>query len=439
MKKRFVVTLLILALFAYIPTINTNADSSPWNTIETAQEIVFGNTYEISSNEWYYKDFLNNFVYMKVTLPQRGIVTVTVEEPLCENGEVAKNIFGSDVNYIFTTYDKDYKIIAGNGISRDKETKLVSYSFCQKAGVYYIRMGVWEENDIYTPFSMKYKVTYTQDNNCIISTNGEYLNSQKIQLNKEYNGCSGSVHYSSFNFELEEDNEVSIILKNCKDFFDKNNFFNFQSFEGSGISFIKTLNLDNAKVNKTTGDYVFTYNLKKGQYYLEAWSNWNSVPFTIKIQTPPSVTYRTQVQKEGWQTWRKDGALSGTKTNKRLEGIQIKLQNKPYTGNIQYKTYIQKIGWESAWASNGKLSGTVGKALRLEGIRIKLSGEMSNQYNVYYRTYVEGFGWLGWAKNGDRSGTAGYGYKLEGIQIKLISKSGTVPKSSTAAFRTKGK
>ena len=50
------------------------------------------------------------------------------------------------------------------------------------------------------------------------------------------------------------------------------------------------------------------------------------------------------------------------------------------------------------WAENGELSGTYGRAKRLEAIQIELTGEMKNHYDIYYRVHAQSFGWLGWAK-----------------------------------------
>lgn len=43
--------------------------------------------------------------------------------------------------------------------------------------------------------------------------------------------------------------------------------------------------------------------------------------------------------------------------------------------SVQYKSHVQTFGWESAWKRDGEASGTSGKAKRLEGIRITVSGD----------------------------------------------------------------
>ncbi len=147
-----------------------------------------------------------------------------------------------------------------------------------------------------------------------------------------------------------------------------------------------------------------------------------------------NVAYRTHVQSFGWQGWKYNGQMSGTSGKaKRLEGINIELRNQKYSGDIIYTTHVQKYGWQgkledqSTWKKNGEMSGTSGEAKRLEAICINLTGEMAEHYDIYYRVHAQSYGWLGWAKNGEPAGTAGYGKRLEGIQIVLVPKGGAAP------------
>jgi uncharacterized protein YjdB len=122
--------------------------------------------------------------------------------------------------------------------------------------------------------------------------------------------------------------------------------------------------------------------------------------------------------------------MSGTSGKaKRLEGINIKLTNLPCSGGITYRTHVQSYGWQS-WKSNGEMSGTSGESKRLEAIEIKLTGEMAEKYDVYYRVHAQSYGWLGWAKNGASAGTSGLSKRLEGIQIVLVPKGSAAPSNS---------
>lgn len=134
-----------------------------------------------------------------------------------------------------------------------------------------------------------------------------------------------------------------------------------------------------------------------------------------------SVTYNTHIQYDGWEKdfSKRDGQLSGTSGRSlRLEGIKIKLQNTNDI-SIKYQTHIQNIGWQD-WKQNGQMSGSEGKSLRLEGIRIKL--ENTDKYSVMYRVHVQNIGWQDWKYDGDMAGTSGQALRLEAIEIKIVDK-----------------
>nr|WP_320026802.1 hypothetical protein [uncultured Acetobacterium sp.] len=136
------------------------------------------------------------------------------------------------------------------------------------------------------------------------------------------------------------------------------------------------------------------------------------------------ITYRTQIENEGWaQGWVNDGTLSGSEgKGLRLEGIEIELTgNIPDGLDIQYQTHIQNSGWAQGWVSNGDMSGSEGKGLRLEAIEIRLTGTNASDYSVKYRTHIENNGWAqGWVADGALSGSEGKGLRLEAIEIMIV-------------------
>lgn len=141
------------------------------------------------------------------------------------------------------------------------------------------------------------------------------------------------------------------------------------------------------------------------------------------VNKSKGLVYGTHVQTYGWQQNVTNGQYAGTTgLSKRLESIQIKLQDQPCQGGIEYKSHIQTYGWETDWKKNGQKSGTEGLSKRLEAICIRLTGEMAEKYDVYYRVHVQRLGWLGWVKNGEAAGTAGFSYRMESIQILLLPK-----------------
>ena len=182
----------------------------------------------------------------------------------------------------------------------------------------------------------------------------------------------------------------------------------------------------------------------RGEAYIAS-STANANP-VVTGENNVNVEYRTHVQSFGWQGWKYNGVMSGTSGKaKRLEGINIKLTNKPYSGSIVYTTHVQSIGWQgnennvNTWFRDGQMAGTSGRAKRLEAIRIALTGEMAEHYDVYYRVHAQSFGWLDWTKNGEAAGTAGLAKRLEGIQIVLVPKGGAAPANNYGGVVTTNK
>ena len=147
-----------------------------------------------------------------------------------------------------------------------------------------------------------------------------------------------------------------------------------------------------------------------------------------------SVSYKTRVQDEGWQDWKKDGELSGTAgQSKQVEAIAIELRNSLIHGDIKYRTYTQNGGWQD-WKSNGEISGSDDETTKIEAIAIELTDELSKNYDVYYRTHCQDYGWLGWAKNGEKAGSEGYSKRMEAIEIRLVKKGEKTPETGGESF-----
>ena len=68
---------------------------------------------------------------------------------------------------------------------------------------------------------------------------------------------------------------------------------------------------------------------------------------------------------------------------------------------------------------------------------MKLTGELSEYFDIYYRTHVQNMGWIAWAKNGEEAGTEGYSYRLEAIQIQLVLKGENAPGNTRGHFYMK--
>ncbi len=154
-------------------------------------------------------------------------------------------------------------------------------------------------------------------------------------------------------------------------------------------------------------------------------------------ELPPSVSYQSYFS-GSWQGSVLDSAISGTVGQaKQVEGIKVSLQDKTASfgdSSIQYRTYLQTYAWQG-WTSNGGISGKPGSGKRVEAIQIKLTGSIASSYDVYYRVHSQTFGWLDWACNGESAGTAGYAKRVEAIQIVLVKKGGAAPGSTANPYK----
>lgn len=155
---------------------------------------------------------------------------------------------------------------------------------------------------------------------------------------------------------------------------------------------------------------------------------------TVEGSDRAHVQYRSHLQTYGWQNWKNDGDISGTTGKaKRLESLKLELKNKDYTGGICYNAHVQTIGWQAdpnksaTWKKDGEFCGTTGNAKRLEAIQIELYGEMAEHYDIYYRVHSQTYGWMKWAKNGEMTGTTGQHKRIEGIQVMLVKKGEQAP------------
>ena len=159
-------------------------------------------------------------------------------------------------------------------------------------------------------------------------------------------------------------------------------------------------------------------------------------------QPPPaqgtaSISYSSHVQNVGWQGFVNNGALSGTTGRSlRVEALRIQVSSN-ISGGVEYRTHVQNIGWQG-WRRNGEVSGTTGQSLRVEAVELRLTGELANRFDIWYRVHIQNFGWLGWTRNGAPAGSAGRSLRVEAIQIRVTPRGAAAPGPTGTAFHGPG-
>lgn len=142
------------------------------------------------------------------------------------------------------------------------------------------------------------------------------------------------------------------------------------------------------------------------------------------------VETKAHVTNIGWQSNVNNGGIAGTVGRAlNLEAYQIK-NNSGIPGQIQYTSHIASIGWEGINHIDGQTSGTTGRNLPVEAVKMNLSGRLNDIFDIYYRVQTRNLGWLSWAKNGEGSGTSNFALSVEAIQIQLVLKNGQRPVTS---------
>ena len=152
------------------------------------------------------------------------------------------------------------------------------------------------------------------------------------------------------------------------------------------------------------------------------------------VKEKMSMQYSSYADGLGWMN-AGDGNVSGTNGQSRmLEGLTAYILNADYSGDVVYDTYMQYSGWTGE-KKNGEIAGNPGNSIRMEAIKMHLTGEMDSKYDLYYRVYCQNYGWLGWAKNDQIAGTIDYSKRIEAVQIKLVQKDGTPPGETSNTYK----
>ncbi len=131
-------------------------------------------------------------------------------------------------------------------------------------------------------------------------------------------------------------------------------------------------------------------------------------------ETQVALSYQAHVQGKGWLGAVGDGGPAGTTgQSRRMEALRVTLPG------IQVRAHCQSYGW-LGWVGSGQMAGTAGQSKRLEALQIKLTGDLADEYDLYYRVHVAGLGWLDWATAGQTAGTCGMSRAIEAVEIRLV-------------------
>lgn len=147
-------------------------------------------------------------------------------------------------------------------------------------------------------------------------------------------------------------------------------------------------------------------------------------PSTEYIAEQPVETalfYRVKQAGE-WSDYQSKGSTaSKVESSKSITNIDVSITS-GYTGVVCFGTYTEN-GW-SEYTRSGETKTTYGK---IQAIRMKLTDQLAERYDIYYRVHMTDGKWLDWASNGGKAGSIDLKQRINAIHVKLVAKGGKAP------------
>ena len=173
--------------------------------------------------------------------------------------------------------------------------------------------------------------------------------------------------------------------------------------------------------------------VKKGQ---SGPTSKGDVSYAFK-KKPMSIGVTAHVANLGWRSRVENGATAGTTGRAlALEALKVEVLNAEYSGSVEINAHVADIGWQGYSSPSASMGGTTGRAKQMEAVQLRLTGELAQKYDIWYRVHAADFGWMGWAKNGESAGSEGCAKRLEAVQVVLVKKGGSAPGSTDTPFVT---
>lgn len=129
----------------------------------------------------------------------------------------------------------------------------------------------------------------------------------------------------------------------------------------------------------------------------------------------------------GWTPVKDDNAACLAPGGSYVTAIRANLLNQPegMSGTVAYQVNLSGSGWLD-WAENSAETGTTGTDMPLEAVRMKLTGELAGNYDLYYSVNQNG-AWTDWAMNESVAGIEGAGLRVDGIRASIVTKGAEAP------------
>ena len=178
-------------------------------------------------------------------------------------------------------------------------------------------------------------------------------------------------------------------------------------------------------IEGTWDDSNSTLTLKGRTSENEEYRQFEGITVNLNNSTSASGTlrYSVYIQGKGWQ----DYVNAGSEAGFRNKGLRIDALKMELTGElasqytVEYAVKIQKNGYSQGFVSDGSIAGSESESKRIEEIKIRIvKAKQGSSTSVNYRTHLESTGWgTKWVKDGALAGAAGKGKKIDSLELNL--------------------
>lgn len=129
----------------------------------------------------------------------------------------------------------------------------------------------------------------------------------------------------------------------------------------------------------------------------------------------------------GWTKNAGDNTYCSAPAGSYVTAMTASLTNQPegMTGTIAYQVNLSGSGWLD-WQENFVTAGSTETDKPLEAVRMQLTGQLAENYDLYYSVFQNG-SWTELAKNGDTAGIEAQGLRVDGIRIAVTKKDAGLP------------
>ena len=157
----------------------------------------------------------------------------------------------------------------------------------------------------------------------------------------------------------------------------------------------------------------------------EEYRQFEGITVNLNNSTGASGTlkYSVYIQGKGWQDYVEAGSEAGFRNKGlRIDALKMELTGElasQYT--VEYAIKVQKNGYFQGFVSDGSIAGSESESKMIEEIQIRIvEAKQGGSTSVNYRTHVDSTGWgTKWVKDGALAGAAGKGKRIDSLELNL--------------------